>query len=153
MLAVAPVPTRTRPATTPRRAWMLAAAASEASRARPARSRRSAPARVVSARLPTRSRRGRAKASSSWRTCRGAALEPDVQDANERGRRLSAGGARDPEVVAEWGGRVGAWASLNSFNLRHCYDPVGDISVYVERSWRGKGVGRMVLARLVELGR
>jgi L-amino acid N-acyltransferase YncA len=56
-------------------------------------------------------------------------------------------------VVAESGGRVVAWASLNSFNLRHCYDHVADISVYVERSWRGKGVGRMLLARLVELGR
>jgi phosphinothricin acetyltransferase len=30
---------------------------------------------------------------------------------------------------------------------------VADISVYVEREWRGKGVGRVLLARLVELGR
>jgi phosphinothricin acetyltransferase len=30
---------------------------------------------------------------------------------------------------------------------------VADISVYVERGWRGKGVGGVLLARLVELGR
>jgi len=46
-----------------------------------------------------------------------------------------------------------AWASLNVFNARECYRFVADISVYVERAWRGKGVGRVLLDRLVELGR
>jgi phosphinothricin acetyltransferase len=46
-----------------------------------------------------------------------------------------------------------AWASLNVFNPREAYRFVADISVYVERDWRGKGVGRVLLARLVELGR
>jgi len=46
-----------------------------------------------------------------------------------------------------------AWASLNVFNARECYRFVADISVYVERSWRGKGVGRALLEKLTELGR
>jgi len=46
-----------------------------------------------------------------------------------------------------------AWASLNIFNARECYRFVADISVYVERSWRGKGVGRALLEKLTELGR
>ena len=46
-----------------------------------------------------------------------------------------------------------AWASLNVFNARECYRFVADISVYVERSWRGKGVGRILLEKLSELGR
>jgi L-amino acid N-acyltransferase YncA len=45
-----------------------------------------------------------------------------------------------------------AWGSLNVFNARACYRYVADISVYVERGWRGKGAGRAVLARLIELG-
>jgi L-amino acid N-acyltransferase YncA len=45
------------------------------------------------------------------------------------------------------------WASLNVFNAREAYRFVADISVYVERGWRGKGVGGVLLARLVELGR
>jgi L-amino acid N-acyltransferase YncA len=45
-----------------------------------------------------------------------------------------------------------AWGSLNVFNARECYRYVADISVYVERAWRGKGAGRVVLARLIELG-
>jgi phosphinothricin acetyltransferase len=46
-----------------------------------------------------------------------------------------------------------AWASLNIFNARECYRFVADISVYVERSWRGQGVGRALLEKLTELGR
>ncbi len=46
-----------------------------------------------------------------------------------------------------------AWASLNVFNARDAYRFVADISVYVERQWRGQGAGRVLLARLIELGR
>jgi phosphinothricin acetyltransferase len=46
-----------------------------------------------------------------------------------------------------------AWASLNVFNAREAYRFVADISVYVERGWRGKGVGRILLEKLTELGR
>jgi len=30
---------------------------------------------------------------------------------------------------------------------------VADISVYIERGWRGRGIGRRLIERLVELGR
>ena len=46
-----------------------------------------------------------------------------------------------------------AWASLNVFNPREAYRHVADISVYVERAWRGKGLGRVLLDKLDELGR
>jgi L-amino acid N-acyltransferase YncA len=82
-----------------------------------------------------------------------ATLETELRDPDERRRWLGSRGPRHPVVVAESGTQVVAWASLNSFNPRQCYDHVADISVYVERSWRGKGVGRMLLARLLELGR
>jgi len=45
------------------------------------------------------------------------------------------------------------WGSLNPFSARSAYGFVADFSVYVERGWRGKGVGRVLLARLIELGR
>ena len=82
-----------------------------------------------------------------------ATLETELRDADERRHWLSLRGTRHPVVVAEAAGRVIGWASLNSFNPRHCYDHVADISVYVERSWRGKGSGRILLGRLLELGR
>src|SRR5262249_4347983 len=46
-----------------------------------------------------------------------------------------------------------AWASLNVFSARECYRFVADISVYVERGWRSKSVGRAPLEHLTELAR
>ena len=82
-----------------------------------------------------------------------ATLETELRDAEERRRWLSARSARYPVVVAERGVETVGWASLNVFNPRCCYDHVADISVYVERKWRGKGVGRLLLGHLIELGR
>lgn len=62
-------------------------------------------------------------------------------------------GPRHPVIVAELDGAVVGWASLNRFNPRPVYDFVADLSVYVERAWRGKGIGRQLLDRLVELAR
>jgi L-amino acid N-acyltransferase YncA len=48
---------------------------------------------------------------------------------------------------------ITGWGSLNVFNPREAYRFVADFSVYVERGWRGKGVGSRLLERLVELAR
>jgi phosphinothricin acetyltransferase len=45
------------------------------------------------------------------------------------------------------------WGSLNVFNARPAYRFVADFSVYIERDARGRGVGRRLLTRLIELGR
>jgi L-amino acid N-acyltransferase YncA len=50
-------------------------------------------------------------------------------------------------------GTVVGWASLNSFNPRPAYDHVADFSVYVDRAWRGKGVGGQLLGQLIEVAR
>ena len=63
---------------------------------------------------------------------------------------LAQRGARHPVIVAEAGGSVVGWGSLNAFNPRPAYDHVADFSVYVERQWRGRGVGRQVLDRLID---
>jgi phosphinothricin acetyltransferase len=66
---------------------------------------------------------------------------------------LAQRGPRHPVVVADLLGTPVGWASLNPFNPRAAYDQVADFSVYVERASRGKGVGRQLLDRLVELAR
>ena len=81
-----------------------------------------------------------------------ATLETELRDADERRRWLSSRGTRYPVIVAESRGQIIGWSSLNAFNPRRAYDHVADISVYVGRSWRGKGAGRVLLARLIELG-
>lgn len=66
---------------------------------------------------------------------------------------LSERGPRHPVLVAELDGAVVGWASLNRFNPRPAYDFVADFSVYIERAWRGKGIGRQLLDGLVDLAR
>ena len=99
-----------------------------------------------------------------------ATLETELRTPQERREWLSARSPRHPVIVAEtepatFSNRPPtsraehappapiAWGSLNVFNARPAYRHVADISVYVERAWRGKGVGRVLLERLVALGR
>ena len=82
-----------------------------------------------------------------------ATLETEPRTPEERRQWLAARGPRHPVIVAEAGGEVVGWGSLNSFNPRKAYDYVADFSIYIERRWRGKGVGSRLLARLIELGR
>jgi len=81
-----------------------------------------------------------------------ATLETELRTPDERRRWLAGRGPRHPVVVGDAVGAVVGWASLNPFNPRAAYDHVTDISVYVERGWRGRGVGRRLLTALIGLG-
>ena len=80
-----------------------------------------------------------------------ATLETEPRTPSERAEWLAARGPRHPVLVAEADGVVTGWASLNRFNPRPAYDHVADFSIYIERGWRGRGVGRRLLTALVEL--
>src|SRR5438034_2398028 len=82
-----------------------------------------------------------------------ATLETAMRTPAERREWLAQRGPRQPVIVAEANGAVVAWASLNQFNPRQAYDHVVDFSIYVERAWRGKGVGSGLLDRLIDLAR
>src|SRR4029079_1443479 len=62
-------------------------------------------------------------------------------------------GPRHPVGVATTDGQVVGWGSLNAFNPRPAYDNVVDLSVYVERAWRGRGVGKALLQHVLGLAR
>lgn len=51
-------------------------------------------------------------------------------------------------LVAEREGEVIGWASLNSYSHRCAYNGVADLSVYIDRRYRGQGVGRSLLESL-----
>ena len=82
-----------------------------------------------------------------------ATLETETRTAAERREWLAARGARHPVLVAESEGAAAGWASLNRFNPRAVYDHVADLSVYVDRAWRGHGVGRALLGAVIERAR
>ncbi|MGH7279106.1 MAG: arsinothricin resistance N-acetyltransferase ArsN1 family A [Candidatus Rokuibacteriota bacterium] len=82
-----------------------------------------------------------------------ATLETGLRTPDERRQWLKSRGPRHPVIVADSGGRIAGWGSLNPYNPREAYRFVADFSVYVERAFRGKGAGRALLSRLIDLGR
>jgi L-amino acid N-acyltransferase YncA len=59
-------------------------------------------------------------------------------------------GTRFPIVVVEKGGRVIAFASTSEYRSRDCYAGVAEFSVYVARSDRGRGAGRLAMQSLIK---
>ena len=79
-----------------------------------------------------------------------ATLETDAKSDEEVTRWLTDRPARYAVLVAESEGRILGWAALNPYSHRCAYDGVADLSIYIERSVRGKGVGHALLAALEE---
>ena len=52
-------------------------------------------------------------------------------------------------LVALSDGLVIGWAALGAVSARPVYSGVAEVSVYVGAIWRGQGVGRLLLERLV----
>jgi L-amino acid N-acyltransferase YncA len=84
-----------------------------------------------------------------------ATLETELRTAQERRAWLKNRSPRHPVIVADVTApeTIVGWGSLNVFNPREAYRFVAEFSVYVERAWRGKGVGSVLLERLIELAR
>jgi L-amino acid N-acyltransferase YncA len=59
-------------------------------------------------------------------------------------------GTHSGGLVAEEGGEVVGWAARSPYSTRPAYAGVAEESVYVAAEARGRGVGRALLAALVE---
>ena len=80
-----------------------------------------------------------------------ATLDSQAHSVQEQLDWFNGHGSQEPIVVAEYGGEVIGWASLSQFSHRKAYAGVKELSVYVERGWRGRGVGTQLLARLLQM--
>jgi len=78
-----------------------------------------------------------------------ATFETEPRSVADIERLLADRDGRYPAIVVERGGEVVAWASAGSYRSRACYDSIAEHSVYVDRSHRGTGVGRMALEALI----
>lgn len=81
-----------------------------------------------------------------------ATLDAEPHTAQETLAWFAKHGPRHPVLVAEFDGSLVGWVSLNPFNPRKAYQYVADLSVYVERQRRGKGVGAKLLQTISRLG-
>ncbi len=83
-----------------------------------------------------------------------ATLETRLRDKAEMEDWLTSRGERyKVKVIEDSQGKIKGWASINVFNPRCCYSGVGDISIYVERVMRGKGLGKILLAEVIHTAR
>jgi len=57
---------------------------------------------------------------------------------------------RHSRLVARVAGRVVGWAALAPVSNRACYGGVAEVSLYVAAGWRARGVGKQLLAALIE---
>ena len=53
-------------------------------------------------------------------------------------------------VAVKKEGEIMGWASVNPYNTRAAYDGVGELSIYIHRRFRGKGIGQQLLHALEE---
>ena len=77
-----------------------------------------------------------------------ATFETEPRTAEQIAKQLLDKGDRFPTIVAEHDGEIVAWASAGAYRARPAYAGVAEHSVYVARSARGKGAGRVALDAL-----
>ncbi|MBI4298476.1 MAG: acetylglutamate kinase [Chloroflexi bacterium] len=79
-----------------------------------------------------------------------ATLEQELHTFDDQAQWFRTHGPGEPIFVAEYHGQVIGWASLNRFSDRKVYGGVKELSIYVERTWRGRGLGSMILGSLID---
>lgn len=57
---------------------------------------------------------------------------------------------RHPIIVVEEQGQIVAFASTSMYRPRDCYAGIAEVSVYVARSFRRQGAGRVALDELIK---
>ncbi|KON67914.1 GCN5 family acetyltransferase [Peribacillus butanolivorans] len=74
-----------------------------------------------------------------------ATLETEMKDQSYMEEWFAKHIGRYKVIVADQEGEIVGWASLNPYNSRDAYKGVADLSVYISRDHRGKGVGGLLL--------
>ena len=77
----------------------------------------------------------------------------DPETMADREKWFTSRGPQHPVIVAELGGEIVGWGSLSRYHARAAYARTVENSVYVKDGWRGKGLGGLVLDRLLALAR
>ena len=84
---------------------------------------------------------------------RAATFENAYVTPEERYIWLVARPERYPVLVAEVKHTLMGWASLTPYSPRHCYDGIAELSLYIDRSLRGHGVGQELMKAMQNIAR
>lgn len=81
-------------------------------------------------------------------------LESEMQTESDMKKWFEDRDSRYKVIVIETDDKqIAGFASLNKFNIKNAYTGVADLSIYIERSFRGKGVGAKLLEGLFQTAR
>ncbi|MEH6937519.1 arsinothricin resistance N-acetyltransferase ArsN1 family A [Bacillus sp. JJ664] len=79
-----------------------------------------------------------------------ATLETTLKDKSYMMEWFDSHLGRYKVIVAVLQDKVVGWASLNQYNPRDAYRGVADLSVYIKKEFRGKGIGGKLLSSIEE---
>jgi L-amino acid N-acyltransferase len=74
-----------------------------------------------------------------------ATFDTEIKTVVDRLQWLRMHDAQHPVIVAEFMGNVVGWASLNRWSDRIAYDCTAEVSLYVHKDFRNKGIGKQLL--------
>ncbi len=60
--------------------------------------------------------------------------------------------SRNPIIVAEIDKKIIGWASLSKWSDRCAYSDTAEISVYIKDGYRGQGIGKQLIERIIQAG-
>ena len=82
-----------------------------------------------------------------------ATFDTEPRPVEHQRRWLESHGPRHAVLVAEETESVVGWASLSQWSDRCAYADTAEISIYVAETSRGRGVGKTLMAEVLEAGR
>ncbi|PAE40076.1 arsinothricin resistance N-acetyltransferase ArsN1 family A [Bacillus sp. 7884-1] len=77
-----------------------------------------------------------------------ATLEEDQKDIKYMTEWFNNHKERFAVIVIEDNDEIVGWASLNAYSNRSAYAGIADLSIYIRRDYRGKGVGSLLLKEI-----
>jgi phosphinothricin acetyltransferase len=82
-----------------------------------------------------------------------ATFDTEPKSVEEREHWLRSHDERHPVIVAVGDGKVMGWAAITRWSDRPAYADTSEISFYVLAAYRGRGIGRRLLAEIIEEAR
>jgi len=81
-----------------------------------------------------------------------ATFDTEVKDLEDRTLWFKNRDENFPVILAEYKGEIAGYAALNKWSERKAYDITAEISVYVHSTFRGKGIGKLLVESIVAIG-
>jgi phosphinothricin acetyltransferase len=82
-----------------------------------------------------------------------ATCDTEIKSIENRMEWLNAHSKKYPVIVAVKNDEVLGWASMSRWSDRIAYTDTAEISVYIHKKFRDKGIGKLLLKEIIEAGK